>query len=336
MTAQAFDDRPPHFDELLEARERIHPYAVLTPVLQSDELDRLAGCRLLFKCENLQRGGAFKFRGACNAVMSLQAEEAVRGVLTQSSGNHGAAVALACRLRDIPAIVVLPHSAPQIKLDAIRRHGAEVVACGVSQAARDAATASELERRRAAYVHPFNDRRVIAGQATATLELLDHGDAIGARPTVLVAPVSGGGLLSGTALAAHGIDPAIRVIGAEPEGAADAHASLESGERVTGQVADTLCDGLRAELGPLTFEILRAHAERILLASDTETVAAMRLIWETLKLVVEPSAAVALAAILRNTELFAGHTVGVILSGGNLDLDWLPWQVDPIATAVDA
>jgi threonine dehydratase len=336
VSAPRYDDRPPQFDELIAARERIAPWATVTPLLRSDALDRLAGCRLLFKCENLQRGGAFKFRGACNAVMSLPADEAVHGVLTQSSGNHGAAIALACRLRDIPATVVVPHSAPAIKLDAIRRHGAEVVGCGVAQAARDAATLAELQRRHAAYVHPFNDRRVIAGQATATLELLEQADRLGVRPTMLIAPVSGGGLLSGTALAARGIDPAIEVVGAEPSGAADAHDSLREGRRITGRIADTLCDGLRAELGSLTFGILQQHAVRILLADDAETIAAMRLIWENLKLVVEPSAAVPLAAILRQPGQFADRDVGMILSGGNLDLDWLPWQVDPIGTAIDA
>jgi threonine dehydratase len=318
----AFGDREPSADELHQARERIRPYAVVTPLLRSDELDRLAGCRLLFKCENLQRGGSFKFRGACNAVMSLADDEVAGGVLTQCSGNHGAAVALACRLRGVPATVVVPGNAPKVKLAAIRRQGAGIVHCDVAQASRDAATAQEMARRQAAFVHPFNDRRVIAGQSTAALEMLDQAPGIDS----LIAPVSGGGLLSGTALAAHGRDRGIQVYGAEPEGAADAHASLQRGERVTGQVANTLCDGLRAELGPLTFSILRTHAAAVLLATDAHTIAAMRLLWDELKLVVEPSAAVALAAILRHPDTFAGRSVGVILSGGNLDLDWLPWQ----------
>jgi threonine dehydratase len=311
----------PDFDDLLAAQRRIAALARRTPVLRDETLDTLAGCRLYFKCESLQRGGAFKFRGACNAVFSLSDAEAARGVLTQSSGNHGAAIALACRLRGVPATVVVPRSAPRIKLEAIRGYGAEIVECEVAQASRDAATRAELARRDAAFVHPFNDRRVIAGQATATLELLEERPAI----DTVIAPVSGGGLLSGTALAAHGIDPTIRVFGAEPAGAADAHDSLASGERITGRVAQTICDGLRAELGPLTFAILRAHAAGILLADEAEIIAAMRLVWERLKLVIEPSAAVPLAVVLRHPETFAGRDVGVILSGGNVDLDALPW-----------
>ncbi len=312
----------PTLDDIRRAQQRIAPHARRTPVLRSEELDALAGCRLWFKCENLQRGGAFKFRGACNAVFSLDDDEAARGVVTQSSGNHGTAIALACRLRGIPATVVVPHSAPRIKLASIREHGAAIVECDVSQASRDAATAEVRARSDAAYVHPFNDARVIAGQGTATLELLDEVPCL----DTVVAPVSGGGLLSGTALAAHGLRESIRVIGAEPEGAADAHDSLASGQRITGRSARTLCDGLRAELGPLTFRILQQHAAAILLASDSQTVAAMRLLWDRLKLVVEASSAVTLAAILRHRDQFAGREVGVILSGGNVDLDALPWM----------
>jgi threonine dehydratase len=310
----------PTFQDILAAAARIAPYAVVTPVLRSRSLDTLAGCELHFKCENLQRIGAFKFRGATNAVQSLSAAEAARGVVTQSSGNHGAAVALACRLRGVAATVVVPDNAPRIKLAAIREFGARIVHCDVGQAARDATTAEVLRDTGGVLVHPFNDARVIAGQGTATLELLCQAPGL----DIVMAPVSGGGLLSGTALAAHGIDPAIRVYGAEPEGAADAHASLQRGERVTGQPVQTICDGLRAELGTLTFAILRAQVEEILLASDAETVAAMRLVWERLKQVIEPSAAVPLAALLQHRDRFAGQRVGLILSGGNLDLDALP------------
>lgn len=310
----------PTLDDIHAAAARIAPHAQVTPVLRSRSLDALAGCELHFKCENLQRIGAFKFRGAANAVFSLSDEEAARGVVTQSSGNHGAAVALACRLRGIPATVVVPHSAPRIKLAAIRAFGARIVPCEVNQAARDAATAQVLAETGGRLVHPFNDARVIAGQGTATLELLHHSPGL----DTVIAPVSGGGLLSGTALAAHGIEPGIRVLGAEPEGARDAHDSLAAGERITGRVADTVCDGLRAELGPLTFRILREHVEDILLADEAEIVAAMRLVWDRLKVVIEPSAAVPLATILKYPERFRGRRVGVILSGGNVDLDALP------------
>lgn len=314
-------DDIPDSSELQAARRRIAAQVRRTPVLRDEALDEMAGCRLHFKCENLQRGGAFKFRGACNAVFSLTDAEAARGVLTQSSGNHGAAVALACRLRGVQATVVVPRSAPRIKLEAIRGYGAEIVECEVAQASRDAATRIELERRHSAFVHPFNDRRVIAGQASATFELLEDRPAI----DTVIAPVSGGGLLSGTALAAHAIARSIRVFGAEPAGASDAHDSLARGERITGRVANTICDGLRAELGPLTFTILREHAAGILLADEAEIIAAMRLVWERLKLVIEPSAAVPLAVILRHPETFASRDVGVIVSGGNVDLDALPW-----------
>lgn len=307
---------------IYDAAARIAPLARCTPVLTSHSLDALAGCALYFKCENLQRIGAFKFRGAANAVLSLSQAEAARGVVTQSSGNHGAAIALACRLRGIPAHVVVPRSAPRIKLAAIREFGARIIPCDVAQADRDAATARVLAETGANLVHPFNDARVIAGQGTATLELLHE---IADLDTVL-APVSGGGLMSGTALAAHGINPAIRCLGAEPEGARDAHDSLASGTRITGRVANTICDGLRAELGPLTFSILRAHLDGILLADESEIIAAMRLIWDRLKLVVEPSAAVPLACVLKNPECFAGRRVGIILSGGNVDLDQLPFH----------
>lgn len=312
----------PSAEELAAAARRIAPYARRTPVLRSEWIDALAGCHIHFKCENLQRGGAFKFRGACNAVFALEADQARRGVVTQSSGNHGAAVALACRLRGIPATVVVPRSAPRIKLKAIEGHGARVVPCAVSQADRDATTRRVLEETGASYVHPFNDSRVIAGQATATLELLEEVPGL----DVVMAPVSGGGLLSGAALAARLRAPGIRVVGAEPEGARDAHDGLVSGTRITGRPTDTLCDGLRAELGPLPFRILREQQASVLLASDAATVAAMRQIFDHLKLVVEPSAAVALAALLAHRDAFAGLHVGMILSGGNLDLDALPWK----------
>lgn len=310
----------PDFDDVLAAAARIAPHARVTPVLRSRSLDALAGCELHFKCEPLQRIGAFKFRGAANAVFGLDDATAARGVVTQSSGNHGAAIALACRLRGIPAHVVAPDNTPKIKLAAIREFGATLVHCAPTLAARDAACAQVLADTGGELVHPYNDARVIAGQGTATLELLAEVRGLDA----VIAPVSGGGLLSGTAIAAHGLDAAIEVWGAEPAQAADAHASLARGERVTDMTPDTVCDGLRAQLGTLTFPILRAHCAGIGLASEAEIVRAMRLVWERLKLVIEPSAAVPLAVVLRERERFAGRRVGVILSGGNVDLDALP------------
>lgn len=320
MTTFSADAPPPDFTDVLAAAARIAPYAHLTPVLRSRTLDALAGCELHFKCENLQRGGAFKFRGACNAIFALSDEDAARGIVTQSSGNHGGAVALASRLRGTTAIVVAPRSTPRVKLAAIAGYGARIVPCDTTQASRDAVTAQVLRDSGGVLVHPFNDPRVIAGQGTAALELLRATPAIEA----LIAPVSGGGLLSGSALAAHGIDPGVAVFGAEPEGARDAHDSLRSGERITGRVADTICDGLRAELGTLTFPILSEHLRDILLVDDGQITAAMRLLWERMKLVVEPSGAVPLATVLAHREVFAGRRVGIILSGGNVDLDALP------------
>jgi threonine dehydratase len=311
----------PTLDDIRDAAARIAPHAHATPVLRSHSLDALAGCELHFKAEHLQRIGAFKFRGACNAVFGLDDASAARGVVTQSSGNHGAAIALACRLRGIAAHVVVPHSAPRIKLAAIRDFGARIVPCEVAQADRDRVTAEVLAETGAELIHPFNDARVIAGQATATLELLHQAPDLDA----VIAPVSGGGLLSGTTLAAKALRPQIEALGAEPEQAADAFESLRQGRRITDMTPNTICDGLRAHLGTLTYDILSRHVDGVLLAGETEIAAAMRLLWERLKQVVEPSGAVALAAILREPERFRGKRVGVILSGGNADLDALPW-----------
>lgn len=311
----------PVFDDVLAAAARIAPHAHATPVLRSQSLDAIAGCELHFKCENFQRVGAFKFRGACNAVLALDATTAARGVITQSSGNHGAAIALACRLRGIPATVIVPEGAPAVKLAAIAGFGAEVLRCAPTMAARDAATAAAQAERGAVLIHPFDDRHVIAGQATAALEL--HREVPGLD--AVVAPVGGGGLLAGTALATREVAPQAEVWGAEPAGAADAHASLARGEVITTMRADTLCDGLRGHLAPRTFTLIRDHARGILLADDAEVVQAMRLVWERLKIVVEPSCAVALAVVLRYPDQFRGRRVGIIVSGGNVDLGSLPW-----------
>lgn len=310
----------PGFADILAAAARIAAHAQVTPVMRSRDLDTMTGATLYFKCENLQRSGAFKFRGACNAIFSLSDAEVARGIVTHSSGNHGAAVALASRLRGARATVVAPRDAARVKLAAIAAQGAEIVSCDPGQAAREAAVARVLADSGGVLVHPFNDPRVIAGQGTATLELLHAVPDI----DTLVAPLSGGGLLSGAALAAHGMNSAIRVLGAEPEGARDAHDSLATGTRITGRATDTVCDGLRAELGTLTFPILRRHAAGVLLVDDAAVIAAMRLLWERMKLVVEPSGAIALATVLAHREQFAGRRVGILLSGGNVDLDALP------------
>ncbi len=310
----------PVFADVLAAAARIAPHAHVTPVLRSTSLDALAGCELHFKCENFQRVGAFKFRGACNAVFALSDAQAAHGVVTQSSGNHGAAIALACRLRGIAASVVVPHGAPAIKLAAIESHGARVLRCEPNMRARDAAAATLLDETGGALIHPFDNNDVIAGQGTAALELMRECGALDA----VLAPVGGGGLLSGTAIAAQAVRDGIDVWGAEPAGAADAHASLQEGRCITDMTARTVCDGLRGHLAPRTFAILRERSKGILLVDERDIVQAMRLLWERLKIVVEPSAAVALAAVLQQRERFAGRRVGIVLSGGNVDLDALP------------
>jgi len=302
-------------DAIRDAAARIAPHARVTPVLHSSSLDEMAGCEIHFKCENLQRIGAFKFRGACNAVFALPAGAAARGVATHSSGNHGAALALAARLRGIPAHVVVPHNAARVKRDAIARQGARIVDCEPTMAARDAAVAEVIAATGATLVHPFADPLVIAGQGTAAMELLHQCGGL----DVLVAPIGGGGLLSGCSVATRALSPGTRLWGAEPAMAADAHASLAEGRLITDRVPRTICDGLRGHLAPITFAILRAHLEGIGLAGEEAIVEAMRLIGERLKLVVEPSAAVALAVVLGDRERFAGRRVGIVLSGGNVD-----------------
>jgi threonine dehydratase len=312
----------PTFEDVLAAAARIAPHAHATPVLRSRALDVLAGCELHFKAEPLQRTGAFKFRGACNAVWALDATTAARGVVTHSSGNHGAALALAARTRGIACHVVVPEGANAAKLANIGRYGAQLHTCAATIDAREAAAARVQADTGATLIHPYTHPHVIAGQGTAALELLNAQGRLDA----VVAPVGGGGLLSGTAIAASATAPGCRIVGAEPEGAADTAVSLAAGERRIDFVPDTVCDGLRGTLGEPNFELLRAHRVEVVIVPDIETLAAMRLLWQCLKLLVEPSSAVALAAILQQRDRFAGQRIGVVLSGGNVDLDALPWE----------
>ncbi|WP_093532701.1 pyridoxal-phosphate dependent enzyme [Stenotrophomonas rhizophila] len=314
------DSSLPCVDDLLAAAARIAPHASVTPVLQSQVLDALSGARLAFKAEHLQRGGAFKFRGACNAVWALPEAVAARGVVTHSSGNHGAALALAARTRGIACHVVVPEGAVAAKLANIVRHGATLWRCDSTIAAREAMCAQVEAETGATLVHPYADSHVIAGQGTATLELLgSHGPF-----DTLVVPVGGGGLAAGTRLALQAASPVTRLVLAEPEGAADTARSLAAGERRLDFTPDTICDGLRGTLGAPNFALLQGAAE-VIIVDDAATVAAMRLLWQVLKQVVEPSSAIALAAILSQPARFAGQRVGVVLSGGNVDLDALPW-----------
>jgi threonine dehydratase len=312
---------PPIPADVLAAAARIAPHATRTPVLRSRTLDALAGAQLHFKCENFQRMGAFKFRGACNAVWSLEAVTAARGVVTHSSGNHGAALALAARDRGIPAHVVVPEGAVASKLAAIEAYGATLHRCAPTIAAREAKAAEVQAATGASLVHPYADPAVIAGQGTAALELLAESGPLEA----LITPIGGGGLVCGTALAARGRDPMPAVFGAEPEGAAETFESLRLGRRITEFTPDTICDGLRGTVGDINLALMREHGVQALRVSDAETIAAMRLVWQRLKIIVEPSCATVLAAVLRYPEIFAGRRIGLILSGGNVDLDALPW-----------
>lgn len=315
------DELPaPGIDDIFDAAARIAPHAHATPVLTSRALDAEAGATLHFKAEQLQRAGAFKFRGACNAVFSLDATQAARGVVTHSSGNHGAALALAAQLRGIPCHVVVPDGAVRAKLAAIEHYGAILHRCAPTIAAREASCAQVQAETGGTVVHPYTDPRVIAGQGTAALELLTAQPDLDA----LVVPLGGGGLAAGTALAMRALAPRCRLFLAEPEGAADGARSFARGALDVDFVPDTVCDGLRGSLGAINFALLRTADAQVLTADDARTVAAMRLLWTRTKQLVEPSSAIALAAVLAHPEHFAGRRVGVVLSGGNVDLDALP------------
>jgi threonine dehydratase len=304
------------------AHARIQPHVHRTPVLTSRSLDAAAEATLFFKCENLQKVGAFKARGACNAVFSLDNAEARRGVVTHSSGNHGAAVAWAAARRGIPAWVVMPENSAEIKKAAVQGLGATVRFCAPMLDARDTTCAAVQAETGAVLVHPYDDWRVIAGQGTAALELLEEIPDLDA----IITPVGGGGLLSGTAIASRGIKPSIRVYGAEPAGADDAWRSLQSGRIVPQTDPRTIADGLRSSLGVKTFAVLSTLVDAIGTTSEEAIVRAMRLTWDKLKLVIEPSAAVSLAALIERKLPVAGLRVGIVISGGNVDLDRLPWQ----------
>ena len=308
-------------------RERIHR----TPVLTSASLDAMSGARLFFKCENLQKTGSFKIRGASNAILSLSEREAARGIVTQSSGNHGAAVACAAGWRGVPAFIVMPKNAPAVKVRAIEAYGGKITFCEPKVSSRNEVCARVQSETGAVLIHPFDNDEIIAGQATAAKELLEEIPDLDA----VFAPVSGGGLLSGTCLGAKGLRPDVLVFGCEPERADDAYRSLSTGTLQTLESSDTIADGLRASLAPRTFAILRDNVERVLLASEEEIIAAMRTVWERMKIIIEPSSAVAIAPLLKpgtiaNLDVPARRDgapakLGVIFSGGNVDLSALPF-----------
>ena len=311
----------PTVRDVRDAAVRIRGHAIRTPVLTSSTLDAMFGTRLFFKCENFQKAGAFKFRGACNTVFSLSQGEARRGVATHSSGNHGAALALAARLRNIPCRVVMPRNAPAVKKAAVAGYDAEIEFCAPTLAAREATLAAIVARTNAVVVHPYDDPRVIAGQGTVALELVD---ALPDLDLVLV-PIGGGGLAAGTALTVKTCSPGTRVIAVEPRGADDAYRSFRAGERLPSVAPKTIADGLLTSLGVRNFALVQRFVDDIVTVGDSAIMQAMRLVWERMKIVVEPSAAVPLAALVENRIDARGMRIGIVLSGGNVDLDRLPW-----------
>ena len=315
----------PTFDDVQEAVARVEGLVHHTPVLTCSSLDDRVGARIFCKCENFQKAGAFKFRGACNAVMSLSDAEAKRGVATHSSGNHGAALALAARLRGMSARIVMPTNAPASKKAAVAGYGGTIVYCEPTQEAREATLEAVVRETGAAFVHPYNNGKVIAGQGTAALELCAEVPQL----DVILAPVGGGGLLSGTALTAAARTPDTQVVGTEPAAADDACRSLAAGKILPANYPNTVADGLRTSLGELTFAILQRHVAQIVTVREEAIIAAMRYVWERMKIIIEPSSAVPIAALLDNRLEVSGKRVGVILTGGNVDLERLPWIAAP-------
>jgi threonine dehydratase len=311
----------PTFEDVLAAAERIRPHVHRTPVMSSSAVDGIAGSHIFFKCENLQKVGAFKARGATNAVLSLDDEDAARGVATHSSGNHAAALAYAAQIRGVPAYVVMPRTAPPVKKAAVAGYGAEITECEPTLEARETTLEAVVARTGATFVHAYDNPMVIAGQGTASLELIADAPEL----EVVVAPVGGGGLMSGTAVAVSASRPDIELWGAEPAGADDAFRSLRDGRRYPSVEPATIADGLLTSLSERTFRILSERLRGILTVSEDDIARAMRLMWERMKIVVEPSGAVSLAAVLEHPDHFAGRRVGLIISGGNVDLENLPW-----------
>jgi len=313
----------PTYEDVLVAHERIKPYIHETPVLTSRFLNELSGAELFFKCENLQKAAAFKVRGACNAVFGLSDERAKIGVATHSSGNHALSLSYAAGQRGIPVTVVMPRTAPQAKKDAVIGYGGTIIECEPSTSSREAVFADVVAKSGADFVHPYNDPRVIAGQATCAKELVSQVTSL----DTLVAPIGGGGMISGTCLTLSTIAPEIKIYAAEPLNADDAARSFRAGHIIADDAPSTVADGLKVPLKDLTWHFVKNHVTDILTCTEDEIIAAMKLIWVRMKIVVEPSSAVTLAIILKYPEIFKGKRIGVILTGGNVDLDKLPWMV---------
>lgn len=311
----------PTLEEIQEAARRIEPYIHRTPVLTCKAINAMVNGEIYFKCENFQKAGAFKARGATNAVFSLSEQEVSHGVATHSSGNHAAALALAAKSRGVKAYVVMPRTAPQVKKDAVAGYGAKIFFCEPTLAAREETLAKVVEQTGAAAVHPYNDLRIITGQATAAVELMQDTQQL----DIIMVPVGGGGLACGTALAVHYLSPGTKMVAAEPEGADDAYRSFRSGKLIPSESPKTIADGLLTSLGDKTFPIVREYVDDIVTVSEEGIIAAMRCMWERMKIIVEPSSSVPLGALLTQKLDAADKRVGIILSGGNVDLAKLPW-----------
>lgn len=312
----------PTFDDVVEAHERIRPYIHRTPVLTSSYLNQLTGAELFFKCENFQKAGAFKVRGASNAVFGLRDDQLERGVATHSSGNHALSLSYAAGRRGIPCTVVMPRTAPQAKKDAVRGYGGVIVECEPSTSSREAVFAEVQARTGADFVHPYNDPRVIAGQGTCSREFMEQVEGLEA----MVAPIGGGGMISGTCLTLSTIAPQVKIYAAEPLNADDAARSFKAGHIIADDAPNTVADGLKVPLKDLTWHFVKNHVTDVFTATEDEIVEAMKLTWKRMKIVIEASCSVPLAVILKNPEAFRGKRVGVIITGGNVDLDTLPWM----------
>ena len=314
----------PTYEDVIAAHARIEPYIHRTPVLTSSYFNELTGAQLFFKCENFQKAGAFKVRGACNAVFGLDDEAAKKGVATHSSGNHALSLSYAAGRRGIPVTVVMPRTAPEAKKAAVRGYGGTVVECEPSTTSREAVFAEVVAASGAEFVHPYNDPRVIAGQATCSKELVEDIPDLNA----VVAPIGGGGMISGSCLTLSNISPDTKIYAAEPLNADDAYRSFKAGHIIADDAPETVADGLKVPLKELTWHFVSNHVEDILLATEQEIIDAMYLTWQRMIIVIEPSCAVPLAVILKNRAVFEGKRVGVIITGGNVDLNKLPWMQD--------
>jgi threonine dehydratase len=307
--------------DIQSAHNRIAPFIHRTPILTNKSLNELTGAELYFKCENFQKAGSFKIRGATNTVELLSQEELDRGVATTSSGNHGAALSMAVSRRNGKTKVVMPHNTPKIKVKNVERNGGEVIWCEPDQNSREKVLKDLVDETASTVVHPYNDERIVMGQGTAAKEFIEDQPDLDA----IISPVSGGGLLSGTLISAKSMNPKIKVYGAEPLEADDTFLSLKKGEIVPNKTINTICDGLRAQIGTITFPIIQSHVQGVITLTENEIIESMKMIWERMKIIVEPSCSITLSAVLKSKELFLGKKVGLIISGGNVDLEKLPW-----------